>query len=165
MNICFKYNDEELSQRILVQLWKRKILNVIVLIPLTNTSLSEEATGTRTRHDGQVMEVRALGIYTWFPYRGPDRCSGVDEAVLLDMWLMEGEGNFVRNSFLYPRKLMDNFHGCELRVAAAVTVFTEENTIQSSGNNTDHTFDENYEIGLLKLITRYMNFTQDSYHK
>jgi hypothetical protein len=120
MNICFKYNAEELSQRILVELWKRKILNAIVLIPLTNTSPSEGATGNRTRTDGLVIQVPTLGMYTWFPYRGPDRCSVVDEAVILDMWLMGGEGKFVRNSSLFPRNVIDNFHGCELRIAVKV---------------------------------------------
>jgi hypothetical protein len=66
------------------------------VILLTNTSQSEDAAGTRTRADGLVMEAPALGIYTWFPY------PLVDEAVLLDMWLMAGEGNFVRNSLLFP---------------------------------------------------------------
>ncbi|PNF33396.1 hypothetical protein B7P43_G04165 [Cryptotermes secundus] len=159
INISFKYNAEELSQRLLVQLWERKILNAIVLIPLTNTSQSQVATGTRRRPDGLVMEVSALGIYTWFPYQGPNQCSVVDEAVLLDMWLMEGEGNFVRNSFFFPRKAYDNFHGCELRVATRVTDFRAQNTILKSGNNRDHKFDTNFEIRLLKLITRTMNFT------
>jgi hypothetical protein len=159
MNICFKYNAEELSHRILVELWKRKVLNAIVLIPLTNRSLSEDTTGTRTRADGIVMEVPALGIYTWFPYGGPNRCSGVHEAVLLDMWLMVGEGNFVRNSFIFPRKIIDNLYGCGLRVAATITGFTAESAIQISGNNTELTFDDGLEIGLLKLVARAMNFT------
>jgi hypothetical protein len=83
----------------------------------------------------------------------------VDEAVLLDMWLMEGVGNLVRNSYLFPKKLIDNFHGCELRIATTVTVLRWENTIQNFGNNTDHTSHEYYEIGILKLITSTMNFT------
>jgi hypothetical protein len=73
MNISFKYNAEKLARRILVELWKRKVLNSIVVIPLTNTSQSENAAGTRTRADGLVMDAPALGIYTWFPYRGPNR--------------------------------------------------------------------------------------------
>jgi hypothetical protein len=104
-------NHEKLSERILAELWKRKILNSIVLIPLKNTSQSEDVTGIRSRADGLVMEAPALGIYTWFQYLGPNRCSVVDEAVLLDMWLMAGEGSFVRNSFLFPKKIIDNFHG------------------------------------------------------
>ncbi|PNF33397.1 hypothetical protein B7P43_G04166 [Cryptotermes secundus] len=159
MNISFKYNAEKLSQRILVELWKRKILNAIVLTPLTNTSQSQVATGTRRRPDGLVMEVPALGIYTWFPYQGPNRCSVVGEAVLLDMWIMEGEGNFVRNSIFFPKKSYDTFHGCELRVAAKVTDFRLENTTQNSANNTEHIFDEHFEIKFLKLISRTMNFT------
>jgi hypothetical protein len=53
--------------------------------------------------DNLVMEAPALGIYTWFPYRGPNRCSMVDEAVLLDRWLMAGEENCVRNSFIFQK--------------------------------------------------------------
>jgi hypothetical protein len=65
--------------------------------------------------DVLVMDAPALGIYTWFPYRDPNRCSVVDEAILLDMRLMAEEGNFVRNSILFPKKFVDNFHGCELK--------------------------------------------------
>jgi hypothetical protein len=151
MNICFKYNAEELSQRILIELWKRKVLNSIVLIPLKNNSQSEDAAGTRTRAHGLVMDAPALGIYTWFPYRGPNRCSVVDEAVLLDMWLMVGEGNFVRNSFLFPKKLVDNFHGCEIRVADGITA--------NSGNKTNIRAYDGLEIILMDIITKTMNLT------
>jgi hypothetical protein len=159
MNTCLKYNAEKLSQRILVELWKRKVFNSIVVIALTNTSQSEDATGTRTRADGLVMEAPVLGIYTWFPYRGPNRCSVVDEVDLLDMWLMEGEGSFVWNTFLFPKKIVDNFHGCELRVAAKVTAITEERRVQNSGNNTNITLYDSFEIQLINFITINMNLT------
>jgi hypothetical protein len=152
MSVSFKYNAEELSQRILVELWKRKVLNSIVLIPLTNTSQSEVAADTRTRADGLEMDAPLLGIYTWFPYRGPNRCSVVDEAVLLDMWLMAGEGNFVTNSFLFPKKIIANFHGCELRLATAIPFLpVAENPF--------------FEDPLMELITSTTNATTISIKK
>jgi hypothetical protein len=141
MNSCFKYNTEILSQRIQVELWKRKVLNSIVLTAITNNSQSVDDAGTGTMADGLVMEAPALGIHTWFPYRGPNRCSVVDE-VVLDMRLMAGEGNFVRNTFLFPKKISNNFHGCELRVAAKLTPIVVERTAQNSGNSTNITFYE-----------------------
>jgi hypothetical protein len=156
MNISFKYNAEKLSQKILVELWRRKVLNNIVLIPLTNTSHSEVAAGSRSRAHGLVTEAPALGIYTWFPYRGPNRCSVVDEAVLLDIWLMAEEGSFVRNSILFPKKLINNFHGCEFRVAAKIT---STSVAQNYGNKTNIILYDGVEIRLLKLITKTMNLT------
>ncbi|PNF38683.1 hypothetical protein B7P43_G17881 [Cryptotermes secundus] len=86
MNICFKYNAEKVSQRILMEIWKRKITFI-------------------------------------------------------------------------PKKAYDTFHGYELRVAAKLTAIREEKTKQIYGNNSHHTFKEDYEIRFLKLISRSMNFT------
>jgi hypothetical protein len=55
--------------------------------------------------DNLVMEAPALGIYTWFPYRGPNRFSVVDNAVLFDRWLMAEEANCVRNSFIFQKSI------------------------------------------------------------
>jgi hypothetical protein len=159
MKICSEYNAEKLSQRILVELWNWKVVNSIILIPLTYASQSEAARGSRTRDEGLVMEAPALGLYTWFPYRGPNQCSVVDEAVLLDIWLMVGEGNFVSNSFLYPKKIGPNFNGCELRVTTILTVFTVEGTTHNSGNSTNIVYEGGMEIRLINLIIETMNMT------
>jgi hypothetical protein len=132
-NISFKHNAEKLSQKILAELWKRKVINGIVLIPLTRASISEVSMGIRKEADGPVMDVPALGIYTWFPFSGPNQCSDVDKAVLLDVWLMARGGRFVRNSFLFPEKLRGNFHGCGLRVATGMLSTTGARTTQNSG--------------------------------
>jgi hypothetical protein len=85
-NTSFSYNAEKLSKRILVELWKRKIVNGIVVIPLTHASKSESSRVSTNRADGSVTDVPSLGIIcTWFPYRGPHLCSVVDETVQLDM--------------------------------------------------------------------------------
>jgi hypothetical protein len=159
MNISFKHNAEKLSQKILAELWKRNIVNGIVLIPLTYTSNTEDGIGSRNRADGAVMEVPALGIHTWFPYRGPNQCSVVDEAVLLDVWPISGGGNFLRNSFLFPKKLRGNFHGCGIRAATRLEMFIEENATQISENKSYFPREDTFEVRILNLTTRAMNVT------
>jgi hypothetical protein len=41
-NISFSYNTEKLSKKILVELWKRKVINRIVVIPLKYASQSKK---------------------------------------------------------------------------------------------------------------------------
>jgi hypothetical protein len=125
-------------------------------MPLKNTSQSEDATGIRSRADGLVMEAPPPVIYTWFPYRDPNRCSIVDEVVLLDMWLMAGEGSFVRNSLLFPNKIIYNFHGCEIRVAAPLTPLKLS---QKSRNSRNVKFNFSFEIQLINFITKTINLT------
>jgi hypothetical protein len=120
-NISLNLNAEKLSQKILAELWKRNVINGIVLIALTHASNNGDITIIRQKY-GSVTEVTELGLYTCFPFRGPNQCSDAGKAVLLDVWLMAGGGSFVRNSFLFPKKLSDNFHGCGLRVATEYKV-------------------------------------------
>jgi hypothetical protein len=92
--------------------------------------------------DGPVMDVPTLGIYTRFPFRGPNQCSVVDEAVLLDVWLMAGGGSFVRNSFLFTKKLSGNFQRYGLRVATEYQV----PKIQNSGNRVKNLQHRHFEF-------------------
>jgi hypothetical protein len=158
-NISFKHNAEKLSQKILAELWKRKVINGIVLIPLTHASNSEVSLGIRKEADGPVVEGEELGIYTWFPFRRTNQCSDVDKAVLLDVWVMAGGGSFVRNSFLFPNKLSGNFHGCGLRVATALPPSRGTSTTQNSASRLLYTRSCAYEKRLLQLITRAINMT------
>jgi hypothetical protein len=105
------------------------------------------------------MEVPALGIYTWFPFRGPNQCSDVDEAVLLDVWLMTGGGSFVRNSFLFPKKLSGNFQGCGLRVATVMPPTTGVRRTQNSRSRSLVAQNLAHGTRLLQLITKAMNMT------
>jgi hypothetical protein len=157
--MSLKCNAEKLSRRILAELWKRKIVNGIVLIPLTYTSHPEDAKGIGNNSDGFATKVPALGIYTWFPFRGPNQCFDVDEVELLDMWLMSGGGGFLRNSFLFPKKLSGSFHGCGLRVATALNVGRGASTTPKSESNSLITQNYGYETRLLQLVTRVMNIT------
>jgi len=59
-----------------------------------------------------VQQDDRLNLYTWFPYSSHDNCSDVKNVVLINQWVMEGEGKFVRDGSLYPSKFPSNFQGC-----------------------------------------------------
>jgi len=43
-----------------------------------------------------VQQDDLLNLYTWFPYSSHDNCADVKNVVLINQWVMEGEGKFVR---------------------------------------------------------------------
>jgi hypothetical protein len=64
-----------------------------------------------------VQQDDVLNLYTWFPYSSHDNCADVKHVVLINQWVMEGEGKFVREGSLYPPKIPSNFHGCTLNLS------------------------------------------------
>jgi hypothetical protein len=42
-----------------------------------------------------------LAVYTWFPYQSSDRCDNVDDIIILDSWVIYGQGHFTKNSDLF----------------------------------------------------------------
>ena len=64
-----------------------------------------------------VQQDDLLNLYTWFPYSSHDNCADVKNVVLLNQWVMEGEGKFVREGSLYPCKIPSNFHGCTMNLS------------------------------------------------
>ena len=65
-----------------------------------------------------VQQGDLLNLYTWFPYSSHDNCADVKNVVLINQWVMEGEGKFVRETSLYPYKIPSNFHGCTVNLSA-----------------------------------------------
>jgi hypothetical protein len=65
-----------------------------------------------------VQQDDLLNLYTWFPYSSHDNCADVKNVVLINQWIVEGEGKFVREASLYPRKFPTNFHGCTVNLSA-----------------------------------------------
>jgi hypothetical protein len=154
MNICCTFDAENLSRRILEELWNRKVVNAIILLPVTYDSQSQDLKCNAT---GDIGLVPKLGLYTWFPYRDSNQCSRVDEVVLIDMWLMAGKGSFVSNTFLFPRKIRNNLQGCELRVSTVPGLFVVRKTTKNLRNNINITYDGGWEILLINTITKTMN--------
>jgi hypothetical protein len=98
-------NSEELALSIIGELWQiGRGYNVVVVVQQDNL----------------------LNLYTWFPYSSQDNCADVKNVVLINEWVMEGEGNFVREGSLYPYKIPSNFHGCPMNVSAFMRGGTED---------------------------------------
>jgi hypothetical protein len=49
-----------------------------------------------------------LVVYNWFPYQSSDRCDKVDDITILDSWIISAQGNFTKNTDLFPRKINNN---------------------------------------------------------
>jgi hypothetical protein len=72
---------------------------------------------------------------------------------------MSGGGGFLRNSFLFPKKLSGNFHGCGLRAAVIPGLLKEENATQISENKSRLQQHNDFEIRLINIMRRAMNVT------
>jgi hypothetical protein len=87
---------EQVALSIVQELWDTaRILNVVVL----------------------VQQDTLLNLYTWFPFTSHDQCDDVNGITLMNQWVMEGEGRFVKEVKLFSYKIPNNFHGCTLKVS------------------------------------------------
>jgi hypothetical protein len=150
-SICRTCDAEKLAQRILEEMWKQKVDNAIILVP-QNHDTGDSGTGNKL-----VKTYPELELYAWFPYRDPNQCSRIDKAVLLDIWLMKGEGMFYRNYSLFPKKIYSNLHGCKLRVSTIPTTFSVRTMAENIWSNTNVTYEDGWEIRLINVITETMN--------
>lgn len=84
-------NSEELALSVIRELWEiGRGYNVVVV----------------------VQQDDLLNLYTWFPYSSHDNCADVKNVVLVNQWVLEGKGKFVREASIYPCKFPSNFQGC-----------------------------------------------------
>lgn len=87
---------EQLALSIVQVLWDTaKVLNLVVL----------------------VQKGTVLNLYTWFPYLSHEHCDDVKGVVIINQWIMEEEGGFVREVMLFPHKIPSNFQGCSLKIS------------------------------------------------
>jgi hypothetical protein len=102
-----------------------------------------------------------LGVYTWFPYQSPDRCTDVNDITLLDSWVISAQGHFTRNTDLFQRKISNSLNGCPMKavVRDGHWVFTTQyvQRINSNGNVVMYIIGLEYE--LLKVVLQQMNMT------
>jgi hypothetical protein len=137
-------STEQLAADIFADLWLRRVLNVVVMVPTLN--VLSNVTGT----------VPALQLYTWFPYHPPGRCADVRDAFLLDRWVVDskGKGKFQYNIPLFPNKVPMDFHGCPMRVS----VFEFEPSVMKA-TSASTTYDEGTGIRLLHEIIQKGNMS------
>jgi hypothetical protein len=102
-------DSEELALSIIRELWDfDRVYNMVVV----------------------VQQDDLLNLYTWFPYSSHDNCADVKHVDLINQWVMENEGKFVREGSIYPCKIPSNFHGCTVNLSV-VTQFSIEDEFYS----------------------------------
>ena len=102
-----------------------------------------------------------LGVYTWFPYQGSDRCTEVNDITLLDSWVISAQGHFTKNTDLFPRKISNSFNGCPMKalVIDRQWYFATKFVDFVYSNGTVVTYIYGLEMDLLMVVLQQMNMT------
>jgi len=96
-------------------------------------------------------------VYTWFPYQSSDRCTEVNDTILLDSWVISAQGHFNKNTDIFPRKFGKRFHGCPMK--ALVRNANWDFTINYDSKYNDERKIKGLEFDLLKIVYEHMNMT------
>ena len=157
-NDCNTINPRRLSQEILSTLWFYKLINVVVVIK--EEGIMENQLNVSTSVSDGRSPPLVLGLYTWFPYRSPNRCSRVEDVVLLDKWVTEGKGVLVQNSNLFPQKIGKTFNGCPLRGVAKSfrNMVIYDPSIPDTGSSTP-VIKDGWEVRLFRIIAGSLKMT------
>jgi hypothetical protein len=159
-NDCKTINFRTLAQKILSIFWFHRIVNVVVVVQDEGSTenllnVSNSVSFGRSRH-------LALSLYTWFPYQSPNRCTQVEDVVLLDKWVMKGKGFLVQNSNLFPQKIGKTFNGCPLRGMTRIY----KNLVNCQlppgchSNSSTPALDDGWEVRLFGLIAKSLNMSE-----
>ena len=102
-----------------------------------------------------------LGVYTWFPYQSSDRCTDVNDIILLDSWGISAVRHFTKNTDLFPRKITNKLNGCPLKavVRNGHWYFTTNYVYYNDSNGNVKKYIEGLEYDLLKVVWEQMNMT------
>jgi hypothetical protein len=104
---------EGVALKLMKELWQfYRVLNVLVLI--THAGNTHSARDVHNRNTTTPV----FDLYTWFPYQSEARCTDVEEAVIIDSWIIEDGGRLLKEVPLFPAKIHKNFHGCPLKISA-----------------------------------------------
>lgn len=157
-NECNTINPRKLSQEILSTLWFYKLINVVVVIK-EEGRMENQLNVSTSVSDGRSPPL-VLGLYTWFPYRSPNRCNRVEDVVLLDKWVMEGRGFLVQNSNLFPQKIGKTFNGCPLRGLAIEFkhMVNYDHPSPDTGSSAP-VIKDGWEVSLFRLIADSLKMT------
>jgi hypothetical protein len=64
-----------------------------------------------------VQSGTVLNLYTWFPYTSHVHCDDVRDVVIINEWVKEEGGGFVRDAVLFPHKIPLNTRGSSIKVS------------------------------------------------
>ena len=100
-----------------------------------------------------------LGVYTWFPYQSSDRCTEVNDIILMDSWVISAQGYFTKNIDLFPRKIRNNLNGCPLNVVVRDCHWgiTTNYVHYNDSNGNVRRYIEGLEYDLLRVVLQKMN--------
>jgi hypothetical protein len=154
------YDCQATAKILLEELWSFKILNVIVIMKSPQTQTSKQDVGRITNIPAQNLE-----IYTWFPYQDQGRCSSIHDVVLLDIWLVEGNGKFKNDINLFPDKITRSLHKCPITAATfpvdfVVGPYTYLDKNDSTTSESPYvTYDTGIELRFIKFVAKRLNLT------
>jgi hypothetical protein len=146
---CTPNKLKRLAHKIFDVLWKtEKILNVVLLVPKNEVFLLHQK--VKDTENSVAFE-----LYTWFPYRA-GHCGSVEEVTLMDQWIVNSSGDFLKQAPLFPNKIPTNLQACPLRVSTSEqTPLVVLNDVQDND-----TFSySGLEIQYLLIISQVMNVT------
>ena len=89
-----------------------------------------------------------LGVYTWFPYQSSDSCTDVNDITLLDSWVISSQGQFTKNTDLFPRK-----------ISKGHSQFATYYFNHTTSNWNVLSYVAGLEIALLRVVLEQMNMT------
>jgi len=116
---------------------------------------------SRQTKDYDVDTGKKLGVYTWFPYHSSDRCTEVNNITLIDSWVIFAQGNFTKNTDLFPGKISKSFNGCPMKALVFDNqwVFTTKYVNLTYSNGTVVTYITGLEMKVLRIVLQQMNMT------
>ena len=102
-----------------------------------------------------------LGVYTWFPYQSSDRCTEVNVITLLDTWVISAQGNFTKNTDLFPGKISNSLNRCPMKavVIDGRWYFTTNCIRKKVSNGSVQIFIAGLEWDLFKVVCEEMDMT------
>ncbi|KAJ9597408.1 hypothetical protein L9F63_011729 [Diploptera punctata] len=143
-------NNKIIAEEILKQMWKAKLVNSIVLLPVIENiqAIKQSINGV-------------LDVYTWFPYSNQTNCREVTSITLINKWSVN-DGFFINNNDLYPEKIGTNLHMCPLIISSIECpplIMKPKLVKLEDSNETQLIFTEGTEVDIIKLITRSLNMS------
>ncbi|PSN37011.1 Ionotropic receptor 216 [Blattella germanica] len=143
-----------LAQEILTSLWSRNIFNAVVLLPV----IKEFTQKIRPLFESSET-ILSFEIYTYFPFKPPDRCGKTVEAVLIELRFVgaTNENSISNDSLFFLSKIPRNFNGCVFRIST----FEYRPMVMYPVNKTNEPFyyADGLEIRFVEAMLKAMNIT------
>ncbi|PSN46588.1 Ionotropic receptor 217 [Blattella germanica] len=138
---------EDAALTILKDLWLfYKILNVVSIFP-------------RTELISTVAMTTSFDFYTWFPYQSNVKCANTEDVIVIETWILKGEGYFLKNSTLFPNKITKNLQGCLFRVSSFELVALVNIDIFIDENGIAHKEYSGFEVKVVKEVAETLNLS------